>query len=192
MNNNQRCFGNNSALYSKYHDEEWGIPKFDDRELFELLCLEGAQAGLNWETILQKREGYREAFHNFEPYKCSKLTDTYLTKLLTFDGIIKNKLKIFSVRINALIFLEIQKEYTSFAEYLWRYVDYKPIINNFSTKEEIPTKTALSEKISKDLKKRGMSFVGPTIIYAYMQATGITWDHLTTCPKYSNHKQYQS
>ncbi|MDD3669208.1 MAG: DNA-3-methyladenine glycosylase I [Alphaproteobacteria bacterium] len=171
----------NNPLYQKYHDEEWGVPVHDDRKLFEMLILEGAQAGLSWETVLKKREGYRAAFHNFDIGKCAKMTDAELEKLMHNSGIIRNRLKIFSVRKNAIAILDIQKEFGSFSDYIWKLVGGKPIINNFTKMSAFPTKTDISDRISKNLKKRGMSFVGSTIIYAYMQAVGLVNDHIVGC-----------
>ena len=164
--------------YVHYHDCEWGIPVHDDRKLFEMLCLEGAQAGLSWYSILVRREGYRKAFKNFNPAKCAKMTNAELKKVLTNGKIIRNRLKVFSVRKNAEIFLKIQQEFGSFDAYLWRYVNGKPKVN--CRKKMTPT-SAESDAISKDLKKRGMSFVGSTIIYAYMQAVGLVNDHKGSC-----------
>jgi len=173
----------NNQEYIKYHDEEWGISVHDDRKHFEMLVLEGAQAGLSWETILKKREGYREAFCNFDVKKCSQMTDSKLEKLLLDPKIIRNRQKVFSVRKNALAFIEIQKEFGSFDNYIWQYVEGKPLINNFSDINQVPAKTDISDKIAKDLKKRGMSFVGSTIIYSYMQACGLVNDHTIDCFK---------
>lgn len=183
MTSKNRCFGNkpNQELYASYHDNEWGIPKYDDRELFELLILEGAQAGINWETILKKRQGYRDAFYNFDPIKAASMSDSELEALRDNPNIIRNKLKIYSVRKNAQVFLQIQKEFGSFSDYLWEFVNFKPINNSWKYSSDVPIATPISEKISKDLKKRGMSFVGPIIIYAYMQATGLVNDHLVDC-----------
>ncbi len=181
IDNKTRCFGSNSLIYADYHDNEWGIPKYDDRELFELLVLEGAQAGLNWETILKKRQGYRDAFYNFDPIKAASMSDSELESLRDNPNIIRNKLKIYSVRKNAQVFLQIQKEFGSFSDYLWKFVNFKQIKNSWISHSQVPISTAISEKISKDLKKRGMSFVGATIIYAYMQATGLVNDHLVDC-----------
>ncbi|NDV45651.1 DNA-3-methyladenine glycosylase I [Paludibacter sp. 221] len=174
----------NNPEYQRYHDEEWGVPVYDDTKLFEMLILEGAQAGLSWETILKKREGYRKAFNYFNVRKCAEMSDEELEKLIQNPEIIRNRLKIFSVRKNALVFINIQKEFGSFSNYIWKFVDNKPIINNISSITQIPAKTELSDKISKDLKKRGMSFVGSTIIYAYMQAVGLVNDHTTACFRY--------
>ncbi|MEM1283062.1 MAG: DNA-3-methyladenine glycosylase I [Chlamydiota bacterium] len=177
-----RCFGTGKKFYEEYHDHEWGVPVHDDRHLFEMLSLEGAQAGLNWETILKRREGYRRLFHNFEPKIVAKMTDKQLEKLLKDPAIIRNRLKVFSVRTNAKVFLEIQKEFGSFDSYLWKFVDDKPILNKWKTIKQVPAHTQLSDKLSKDLKKRGMSFVGTTIMYAFMQAVGMVNDHLIDCP----------
>lgn len=181
-----RCFGTGNKLYEDYHDNEWGIEVYDDRKLFEMLCLEGAQAGLSWETILKKREGYRKAFFNFNAEKISKMKDEELDMLRNNPEIIRNRLKIYSVRTNAIAFLEIQKEFGTFSKYIWSFIDNKQIKNHWKTFSDMPAKTALSDKISKDLKKRGMKFVGSTIIYAFMQAIGMVDDHITDCWKYHN------
>lgn len=181
MTNKKRCFGDGNELYSQYHDTQWGVPVHDDRLLFEMLILEGAQAGLSWETILKRRQGYKDAFYNFDVNKVAKLTDTQLEKLRENPNIIRNKLKIYSTRKNAQVFLDIQKEYKSFDKYLWEFVNFTPIVKHRNTLKELPTSTKISDAISKDLKKRGMSFVGSTIIYAYMQAVGIVNDHLKDC-----------
>lgn len=170
-----------NPLYVEYHDKEWGVAVHDDVKLFEMLILEGAQAGLSWETVLNKREGYRKAFKNFDLKKVSKMTDEEFEKLMFNEAIIRNRLKIFSVRKNAKVFIEIQKEFSSFDKYLWGYVNGKPIKNRPKSLKQVPSKTELSDIISKDLKKRGMSFVGSTIIYAYLQAVGIVNDHTTDC-----------
>ena len=180
----QRCFGEGNPLYADYHDNEWGIPQHDDRHLFEMLILEGAQAGLSWETVLKKREAYRKAFHQFDPHKVARMTDQELDHLLENPSLIRNRLKIYAARQNALVYCAIQKEFASFDRYLWDYVDGEPIVNCFETWAQVPAKTQLSEAISKDLKKRGMKFVGPTIIYAYLQAVGVLNDHLTSCAVY--------
>ncbi len=178
-----RCFGDKpgQTLYANYHDNEWGIPVYDDKHLFEMLILEGAQAGLNWETILKKREGYRKAFHQFDPVKVAVMTDAELEQLRHNDKIIRNRLKIYAARKNAQVFLAIQKEFGGFHHYVWRFVNGTPIVNAWKTLSEVPATTKESEMLSKDLKKRGMSFVGPTIIYAYMQAVGMVNDHLAHC-----------
>ena len=179
----KRCFGDKpgQTLYADYHDNEWGIPKHDDQLLFEMLILEGAQAGLSWETVLKKREGYRKAFYHFDVKKVAAMQDSELESLRENAEIIRNRLKIYSARKNALVFLAIQKEFGSFDRYLWQYVDNKPIVNHWETFEDVPVTTHESDALSKDLKKRGMSFVGSTIMYAYMQAVGMVNDHLTTC-----------
>jgi DNA-3-methyladenine glycosylase I len=181
-----RCgwVGEDKPHYEHYHDEEWGIPSHNDQHLFEMLILEGAQAGLNWETILKKRHGYRKAFHQFDPRKVAKMSDDELESLLQDEGIIRNRLKVFSARKNALVFLAIQKEFGSFNDYLWRFTNGAPIQNHRERLSDIPTSTAISDALSKDLKKRGMSFVGSTIIYAYMQAIGMVNDHITSCWRY--------
>lgn len=177
-----RCFGGavGKELYADYHDNEWGIPKHDDQVLFEMLLLEGAQAGLSWETILKKREGYRAAFHGFDPVKVAAMTDEDLQECLQNPAIVRNKLKVNAARKNAIAFLKIQEEFGSFDAYLWAYVDNKPIINHF-TREDLPATTEISEALSKDLKKRGMTFVGPTIMYALMQSVGLVNDHVEGC-----------
>ena len=178
-----RCFGNGEgkAFYAAYHDDEWGVPVYDDRLLFEMLILEGAQAGLSWETVLRKREGYRAAFHNFIPEKVAQMTDEALEGLRDNPDIIRNRLKIYAARKNAIAFLDIQKEFGSFSTYLWRYVGNQPIVNDWHNMKEMPVTDKHSDAISKDLKKRGMSFVGSTIIYAYMQAVGLVNDHSREC-----------
>jgi DNA-3-methyladenine glycosylase I len=178
-----RCgwVGTGKPHYEHYHDTEWGVPVHDDRLLFEMLILEGAQAGLNWETILKRREGYKKAFGNFDVKKCAQLTDSQLEAQMDNEAIIRNRLKIWSVRKNAQAFIAIQKEFGSFDAYLWRFVGGKPKINQPKTLKNIPTSTPESDALSKDLKKRGMSFVGSTIMYAYMQAVGMVNDHIATC-----------
>ena len=178
-----RCFGGKPGqeFYAAYHDDEWGVPSHDDQHLFEMLILEGAQAGLSWETVLKKREGYRKAFHNFDPAKVAIMSDDELESLRHNPKIIRNRLKIYAARQNAKTSLRIQQEFGSFDRYLWEYVDGKPIINHWKGLEDVPNCTPLSDAISKDLKKRGMTFVGSTIIYAYLQAVGVVNDHQTTC-----------
>jgi len=171
-------------LYLDYHDNQWGVPLHDDRELFEMLILEGAQAGLSWITVLKKRAHYKKVFHDFDVKKVANMTDKQLEKLLLDPGIIRNRLKVFGTRKNALATLKLVQETGTLDNYLWSWVDHKPIINQFKKLTEIPTSTSLSEKISKDLKKRGFTFVGPTIIYAYMQAIGMVNDHTTDCDCY--------
>lgn len=184
----KRCFGNGSGkeFYADYHDNEWGIPVHDDRHLFEMLILEGSQAGLSWETILKRREGYRKAFHHFNPTKVAAMSDKELDSLRENEEIIRNRLKIYAARQNAQTFLKIQKEFGSFSSYLWNFVDGKPIKNQWKTLKEIPTTTEISDALSKDLKKRGMTFVGSTIIYAYMQAVGLVNDHCKDCWLYNS------
>ncbi|MDH5533539.1 MAG: DNA-3-methyladenine glycosylase I [Candidatus Pacebacteria bacterium] len=171
-------------LYVKYHDEEWGVPLHDENKLFEALILDGAQAGLSWEMILNKRENYRKAYDNFDPKKVAKYSEEKILDLLEDAGIVRNRLKVRSSVKNAKVFLEIQKEFGSFDKYLWNFVDGKPVKNKLEKLEDFPAKTDLSDKISKDLKKRGMSFVGSTIIYAMMQAIGMVNDHQVGCFRY--------
>ncbi len=180
----KRCWGNKSELSRAYHDEEWGTPVHDDQILFEFIILEGAQAGLNWNTILNKRENYRKALDSFDFNKVAKYGEVDIERLLNDEGIVRNKLKVRSAVQNAKVFIAICKEFGSFDKYLWAFVDNKPINNGFKTWKEVPAKTELSDKISKDLKKRGMNFVGSTIIYAFMQAVGMVNDHMTSCFKY--------
>lgn len=182
----KRCFGckNGQENYANYHDNEWGVPSYDDRHLFEFLILEGAQAGLSWETVLNKRQGYKTTFHQFDPALVATMSDAELDEALKNPAIIRNRLKVYSARTNALVFLEIQKEYGSFSTYLWSFVNNKPVKNKWKSFSEIPSSTPLSDQISKDLKKRGMRFVGSTIIYAYLQAVGVVNDHLQGCWKY--------
>ena len=183
MDGKRRCFGNKPGqkLYADYHDNEWGVPVYDDWKLFEMLVLEGAQAGLSWETVLKKREGYRRAFHGFEVQKVAKMPDGALEALRMDEGIVRNRLKIYAARSNAKVFIQLQKEFGTFSSYLWAYVENKPIISDWGSFAEVPVKTAISDAISKDLKKRGMRFVGSTIIYAYMQAVGMVDDHIKGC-----------
>lgn len=171
----------NNPLYVKYHDREWGRPIHDDIKHFEMITLEGAQAGLSWETVLNKRENYRKAFLNFDPVKVSKLSQSRMEKILKDPGIVRNRLKVESTISNAKAFLKIQKEFGSFDKYIWGFVGGKPIKNNFQSLKEYPSKTELSDAISKDLKKRGFRFVGSTIIYAYLQAAGLVQDHGVQC-----------
>ncbi len=179
-----RCSWATNELNIPYHDTEWGVPVHDDRSLFEFLILEGAQAGLSWDTVLRKREAYRDAFAGFDPAKVAKFSDAKLEKLMLNEGIIRNRLKIASARSNARAFLGVQKEFGSFDAYVWGFVGGKPIVNRPKGLSDVPAKTEISDAISKDLKKRGFNFVGSTIIYAFMQATGMVNDHLTTCFRY--------
>ena len=171
-------------IMAKYHDEEWGVPKRDDRRLFEDLVLDGAQAGLSWSTILNKRENYRQAFDNFDPAKVAEYDEAKIEELLQNPGIVRNRQKVNSAVKNAKAFLKIQDEFGSFDAYIWGFVGGKPIQNEWKTMSELPAKTELSEEIGKDLKKRGMNFVGPTIIYAFMQAVGLVNDHTVDCFRY--------
>lgn len=179
----RRCFGEGPAqqLYAEYHDREWGVPVHEDRLLFEMLILEGAQAGLSWETILKRREGYRTAFHHFDPSAVAAMSDAQLDALMENEKIIRNRRKIYAARQNANVFLKIQKEWGSFDRYVWRFVGGKQIINHWQHLKEVPVSTQESDALSQDLKKRGMSFVGSTIIYAYMQAVGLVDDHIAEC-----------
>ncbi len=170
-----------NELYVHYHDEQWGVPVHDDALLFEMLILEGAQAGLSWETILKKRENYRAAYRGFDPVKVAAFTEKDTNRLLQDAGIVRNRLKIAASIRNAKVFLEIRKEFGSFDAYIWAFVQDKPIDHAFKAISEVPPKDALSDMISKDLKKRGMSFVGSTIIYSFMQAVGMVNDHTTDC-----------
>jgi len=181
-----RCpwVGQGKPHYDAYHDAEWGVPVHDDQKHFEMIILEGAQAGLNWETILKKREGYRKAFKGFDSKKVAKMTDEALEKQLLNPDIIRNRLKVFGARKNAIAFLAIQKEFGTFDSYIWDFVGGKPKVNNRKKMDDVPAMTPVSDAMAKDLKKRGMTFVGSTIIYAYMQAAGLVNDHLTTCWRY--------
>ena len=170
--------------YLKYHDEEWGVPQYDDQKLFELLVLESAEAGLNWLMILKKRENYRLAYDNFDPNKVAEFNEKKALELLNNKGIIRSRLKIKSSIQNAQKFLETQKQYGSFSNYIWQYVDHKPILNNWLRSEDVPNETALSLAICKDMKKRGFTFIGSRIIYAFMQAIGLVNDHPAYCFKY--------
>lgn len=168
-------------LYVKYHDEEWGVPAHDDRHLFEMICLEGAQAGLSWITVLRKRESYRQAFDNFDAEMIVRYGDDKIAELLNNPGIVRNRLKVNAFIKNARGFLTIQQEFGSFDRYIWQFVGGEPIVNNFQALREIPAKTAEAEAMSKDLQKRGFTFVGPTICYAFMQACGMVNDHVMDC-----------
>jgi len=177
----KRCEWANDEPNIIYHDKEWGKPKHNDQKLFEFLILEGAQAGLSWTTILKRRDGYRKAFSNFDALKVSKYTQKRVEKLLKDESIIRNKLKINSAINNAKLFLKVQEEFGSFDKYLWGFVKNKPIKNKFKKLSDLPATTGISEKLSQDLKKRGFNFVGPTICYALMQATGMVNDHTSNC-----------
>jgi DNA-3-methyladenine glycosylase I len=173
-----------SPDYITYHDEEWGVPVHDDRVQFEFLVLEGAQAGLSWSTILNKRAGYRKAFANFDPQKVARFTDQRIEKLLQDPGIVRNRLKVRSAVTNAQAFLAVQEEFGSFSDYIWRFVDGRPTQNRFRRDSDIPATSKESDALSKDLKKRGFKFVGSTIVYAHMQATGLVNDHVVGCFRY--------
>ncbi|HHT49211.1 MAG TPA: DNA-3-methyladenine glycosylase I [Firmicutes bacterium] len=171
-------------LYRRYHDEEWGVPLYDDRKHFEFIILEPAQAGLSWLTILKKREGYREAYAGFNPQVVANFSEAQIQKLLTNPAIIRNERKIRASINNAQHFLEVQEAFGSFSAYLWRFVDGRPVLNRWRHEREIPAQTPLSAKISRDLKQRGFQFVGPTIIYSHLQATGLVNDHIIDCFRY--------
>ncbi len=186
----KRChWCGDDELYVKYHDEEWGVPLYDDDTLFEFLMLEGAQAGLAWITVLRKREGYRALFDGFDANKIARYSDKKLDKILLDSRIIRNRLKVYSARQNARAFLAVQEEWGSFADYLWHFVDGTPIVNRFKSLKDMPASTSLSDQISKDLKKRGFNFVGSTIVYAHMQATGMVNDHTTECFRFRECKK---
>jgi DNA-3-methyladenine glycosylase I len=185
--NKKRCdwVPKDKQQYVEYHDTEWGVPVFDDKTQFEFLILEGAQAGLSWETILKRREGYRKAFADFDPKKVAKFDEKKQQELLQNPGIIRNRLKVKSAINNAQKFIEVQSEFGSFSKYIWKFVGGEPIVNKWKTMKEVPAKTKEAEVLSKDLKKRGFSFVGPTIMYAHMQATGMVNDHTIDCFRYN-------
>jgi len=183
--NKIRCeWAGNDPLYRTYHDTEWGVPVLEDAKLFEFLILETFQAGLSWITILRKRENFRVAFDHFDYNKIAKYSEVKQLELLQNAGIIRNKLKIKATITNAIAFIEIQKEFGSFSKYIWNFVQDKPIQNKWKSMSEVPANTPLSDEVSKDLKKRGFKFVGSTVIYAHMQATGMVNDHTTTCFRY--------
>ena len=173
-----------SLEYIEYHDKEWGVPVYDDRVQFEFLILEGAQAGLSWSTILGKRDGYRKAFADFDPEKVARFTKNRIEKLLTNPGIVRNRLKVQSAVSNAKAFLDVQQEFGSFSDYIWQFVDGEPIQNRHRKDSDIPATSPESDALSKDLKKRGFKFVGSTIVYAHMQATGLVNDHVIGCFRY--------
>jgi len=175
----------NDPLYLQYHDEEWGVPLYEEQQLFEFLILETFQAGLSWITVLRKRENFRTALDNFDYLMISNYSEQKIDELLNNAGIIRNKLKIKATISNAIAFMEVQKEFGSFSKYIWNFVDGKPLENKWKLKREVPANTELSNIVSKDLKKRGFKFVGTTVIYAYMQATGIVNDHATNCFRYN-------
>jgi DNA-3-methyladenine glycosylase I len=179
-----RCAWANNELAIRYHDEEWGVPVHDDRVLFEFLILEGAQAGLSWNTILNKRDNYRRAFAEFDPARVAKFDQKRVEKLLADSGIVRNRLKISSTIDNAKAFLAVQKEFGTFDRYIWQFVGGSPRVNGWKSVKQVPARTAESDAMSKDLKKRGFRFVGSTICYAFMQATGMVNDHAITCFRY--------
>ena len=190
----KRCGWASNDLNIAYHDTEWGVPVHDDNRLFEFLILEGAQAGLSWDTILKKREAYREAFAGFDPAKVARFSDAKLAKLLTNEGIIRNRLKIKSAVSNAKAFLKVQKELGSFDRYVWSFVGQKPVVNK-RRGGDVPATTPVSDSLARDLKRRGFNFVGSTIMYAFMQATGMVNDHLVSCFRYKeiaheNHERH--
>ena len=187
-----QCWGDNDGpLMRTYHDTEWGTPLHDDQKLFEALVLDGFQAGLSWSTILNKRDNFRKAFDNFEYKKIAKYSSNKIKALLSDQSIIRNRLKINAAITNAKAFLSIQKDFGSFDHYIWKFVDNKPIQNNFESFDQMPANTDLSIEISKDLKKRGFKFIGPTIIYAFMQGVGMVNDHLIKCFRYAELKKHQ-
>ena len=171
-------------LYQQYHDKEWGLPCRDDKKLFEFVLLEGAQAGLSWITILRKREAYRSAFADFDVHRVAAFTEKDVERLMSDAGIVRNRLKITSAISNASLFIDIQKEFGSFSDYFWGYVDHQSIVNRWASHSEIPATTALSDLIAKDMKKRGFKFFGSTICYAHMQAMGLVNDHTKDCFRY--------
>ena len=182
MDNKTRCpWPSDDKLMIKYHDKEWGVPLHNDKKLFEFLILEGFQAGLSWRTILHKRENFREAFDNFDFNKVAKYNRRKINSLMKDAGIIRNKLKIEGAVANAKAFIQVRKEFGTFDKYIWGFIDSKPIQNKFKSLKQLPAKTKLSDKISDDLKKRGFKFVGSTIVYAHMQATGMVNDHVVEC-----------
>ena len=170
-----------NPLYIAYHDEEWGKPLHDEHDLFELLCMETYQAGLSWETVLNKRSAFRQAFHDYDVEKVAQMTDSELDSLLDTPDIIRNKAKLYATRANAQAFLKVQKEFGTFDQYLWSWVDFTPLVNKVDNYQNAPAKTELSEIISKDLKKRGFKFVGPVCVYSYLQAAGLVNDHEDSC-----------
>lgn len=189
MKEKTRCpWPADDKLMIKYHDKEWGVPLHNDRKLFEFLILEGFQAGLSWRTIIHKRENFRKAFDNFDFNKVAKYDKRKINSLLRDAGIIRNKMKIESAINNAKVFLEVRKEFGTFNKYIWGFINNKPIINKYKSLKELPAKTELSDKISDDLRKRGFRFVGSTIVYAHMQATGMANDHLVSCFRYKELK----
>ena len=189
----KRCtWCGNDPQYVAYHDKDWGVPVYDDRLLFEMLILEGAQAGLSWLTILQKRGNYQKAFHDFDAARIARYDQQEIDRLMQDAGIVRNRLKIEAAVKNARGFLQVREEFSSFSDYLWRYVDGKQIVNEWKKLSDIPTHTKISNQLSKDLKKRGFNFIGPTICYAYMQSIGMVNDHTTDCFRYREINQLTS
>lgn len=185
----ERCnWSTKNELMIKYHDEEWGVPLFDDQKLFEFLVLEGFQAGLSWQIVLNKREEFRKAFDDFDYHKIANYSDNKVEELMSNSGIIRNKAKIIGCINNAKCFMEVQKEFGSFYSYMWEYVNNKPVVNQFQSLSELPAKTELSDTMSADLKRRGFKFVGSTVVYAHLQATGVVNDHIMSCFRYSEIK----
>lgn len=178
----------NDPLYQQYHDTEWGVPLHDEQHLFELLILEGFQAGLSWITILKKRDSFRETFENFNFQKLANWSDEQLNSALQNPKIVKNRLKVYAVRSNATAFLKIQEKFGSFDNYIWKFVNFQPIKNHFKSIKELPASTELSVKVSNSLKQNGLKFVGPTIVYSFMQAAGLVNDHLQHCDLYKLHE----
>jgi DNA-3-methyladenine glycosylase I len=185
---NRCAWANGNALMEEYHDIEWGVPLHDDTKLFEFLVLDAMQAGLSWQTVINKRENFRKAFDNYDIENIARYRQAKIDRLLKDEGIIRNKLKVNSAVTNARAFLKVQKEFGSFDKYIWGFVGGKPLVNRCEALKDIPAKTSEAEAMSRDLKKRGFSFVGPTICYAFMQAAGLVNDHLITCPR---HKEVQ-
>ena len=186
----KRCaWVSEDPLYVEYHDKEWGVPVYRDQHLFEMITLEGAQAGLSWITILKRRENYRNAFDNFDPNIIHTYSEEKIESLLQDEGIIRNKLKVRSVVTNAAAFIKVQEEFGSFSKYLWEFVGGEPILNDWNTQAEVPVSTKESEALSKDLKKRGFKFIGPVICYAFMEAIGMVNDHTRECYLYHRHKE---
>lgn len=182
MTENRCDWCHNDLLYIQYHDDEWGVPCYDDKKLFEFLILEGAQAGLNWITILRRRPAYATAFCEWNVHQVASMTEQDVKALMQNEGVIRNRLKILSAINNAKAFIAVQDEFGSFANYLWGFVNYQPIQNHFASVKEVPAETDISQRLSEDLKKRGFKFVGPTICYAYMQSMGLVNDHILSCP----------
>lgn len=191
MNKTTRCpWTSDDDLMIEYHDKEWGVPVHNDRKLFEFLLLEGFQAGLSWKTILHKRKNFKKAFDNFDFNKIAKYDKRKINSLMKDASIIRNKMKIDAAVSNAKAFIQIRKEFGTFDNYIWSFVNYKPIVNKFKSLSELPARTELSDRISEDLKKRGFKFVGSTVIYAHMQATGMVNDHLISCFRYKQLKNF--